>query len=296
MKNFGPILIVEGPNNSKVPYSRSLYINCSEKVLIDTGADPQELLNINEQFGVNLIINTHYHPDHTQHNHLFKHAKKWINPIEYHTSLTIDGIAKSNGIYQEWGSEGAKLWQENIPKEWIQSLSEIDGTYAYEKEYSFGGVNVIFLHTPGHTKGFSCPYFPNLGIVYTGDYDMTSFGPWYNGTDGSIDDFIKSGQRLLNIDADIFITGHQKGVFTRKEFKDAMLNYLSIIDMRDEIIAQYVQQGMNFDELTSIGIFYPQKALEHKILRTWERGGIRKHLHRIGYTVENSTIKLLCAK
>ena len=43
MKQIGPLLIIEGANNSKVPFSRSLYINTNDKVLIDTGADPTEL-------------------------------------------------------------------------------------------------------------------------------------------------------------------------------------------------------------------------------------------------------------
>lgn len=39
MNRIGPIIILEGANFSKVPYSRSLYLDCSEKVLIDTGAE-----------------------------------------------------------------------------------------------------------------------------------------------------------------------------------------------------------------------------------------------------------------
>ncbi|MCM3410507.1 MBL fold metallo-hydrolase [Metabacillus litoralis] len=294
MQQIGPIQIIEGPHKSKVPYSRSLYIASShEKVLIDTGADPHSLQQLNKQSGVDLVINTHYHPDHTCHNYLFPKAEKWINKIEYEMSLTVEGIAKANGVYQEWGSPGVKEWAKNIPQTWIQSLSEINGYYEYEKEYRLGDVNVIFLHTPGHTKGFNCPYFPDFGVVFTGDYDMTTFGPWYNGTDGNIDEFISSAQRLLSLDANTFITGHQKGTFQKDEFHAAMKKYLTIIDQRDNVIEKYVKQGLDFEELTSIGIFYPKNTLEHSILKTWERSGIRKHLHRLGYKVENGTIKHL---
>lgn len=291
MQKIGPIMIIEGPNHSKVPYSRSLYLDCPDKVLIDTGAKREDLLFIDQIYGVDLIINTHYHPDHTLHNYLFPSATKLINPKEYKSSLTIDGITHNNGVFQEWGPKGVEQWKKNIPEEWLKSLLDISGTYEYEKVYSFGGINVSFLHTPGHTSGFSCPYFPDLGIVYTGDYDMTSFGPWYNGTDGDIDHFITSGKRLLTIDADTFITGHQKGIFTRSEFENEMEKFLSLIDKRDQIIRQYVNYGIDFDELTSIGIFYPKKTLENSMLRTWERVGVRKHLHRLGYKVEGSTIK-----
>lgn len=291
MQQIGPLIIVEGPNNSKVPFSRSLYINCSEKILIDSGADPKALLNINEQFGINLILNTHYHPDHTQHNYLFPKAKKLINSLEFDTARSIEGIGKANGIYQEWGDAGIELWKKNVPKEWVNSLWEITSTYDYEVEYSFGGVKVIFLHTPGHTSGLASPYFPELGVVYVSDYDMTSFGPWYNGTDGNIDEFIKSGKRLLNLDADTFITGHQKGTFTKKEFQHEMEKFLDIIDKRDEIIDNCVRKGLTFEELTNIGVFYPKKMLNRSILKTWERSGARKHLHRLGhYSLENEGV------
>jgi hydroxyacylglutathione hydrolase len=296
MNQIGPIIIVEGTNNSKVPYSRSLFINCSDKVLIDTGADAYSLLEIGRQYGVELILNTHYHPDHTLHNHLFRNATKLINPIEFETVRTIEGVAKANGVYQEWGYDGVEMWSKSLPQEWVKNLGEISGTYQYETEYSFGGVKVIFLHTPGHTKGLACPYFPQLGVVFAGDYDMTSFGPWYNGSDGNIEDFIASGKLLLTLDANTYITGHQKGIFTKQEFQEAMEKFLEIIDRRDQTIDQYVHQGLTFEELTNVGIFYPKSKLDNPILKTWERSGIRKHLHRLGYTVPESTAELINVK
>lgn len=293
MRRIGPIMIIEGANNSKVPFSRSLYINSRDKVLIDTGADPAELRSLDEQYGVELVINTHYHPDHTLHNHLFRKAEKWINPLEFETIQSMEGIARGNGVFQEWGSEGVEALRKHMPKEWVQNLGEISGTYNYEEEYNFSGVKVKFLHTPGHTKGYSSPYFPELGVVYVGDFDMTSFGPWYFGTDGDIDEFIESSKFLLELDAATYITGHQKGVFNKQEFIEAMRNFIAIIDQRDETIEKYVRQGMNFEELTNIGIFYPKKILDVMIMRTWERSGIRKHLQRLGYHVQGSEIQLV---
>jgi glyoxylase-like metal-dependent hydrolase (beta-lactamase superfamily II) len=292
MKRIGPIMILEAPNQCKLPYSRSLYIDCPERILIDSGCDPDTLVKINQEYGIELIMNTHYHPDHTQFNHLLPTATKWINPIEFETSITIEGVARSNGVFQEWGAEGIEKWKKSIPKGLVQSLSEISGAYQHEIEYSFGGVKVVFLHTPGHTGGFTCPYFPDLGVVFVGDYDMSSFGPWYNGTDGDIDDFIQSGKRLLSLDADTYITGHHKGIFSKHEFRQAMEQFLAVIDKRDELIEHYARQELTFEEITDIGIFYPKKMLKSMIHKTWERSGIRKHLQRLGITLPESNIVL----
>ncbi|WP_449539666.1 MBL fold metallo-hydrolase [Ferdinandcohnia sp. Marseille-Q9671] len=289
MERIGPLLIIEGPSKSKVPFSRSLYIDCPDKVLIDTGAAPEALVEIESRKGVDLIVNTHYHPDHTQHNHLFPYTPKLINSIEYKTARSIDGVAKLNGIYQEWGSSGVELFRNSVPTEWVENLTDISDFYEYEKEYRFGDVTVRFLHTPGHTKGFACPYFPDLGVVFASDYDMTTFGPWYCGTDGDIDEFIASAKRLLSLDVNTYITGHQKGVFTKKEFNEAMVPYLDIINERDRKIEQLVHKGLDFEELTNVGIFYPKKALTQPLYQTWERVGIRKHLKRLGLSVPEAS-------
>ncbi|MBS4215972.1 MBL fold metallo-hydrolase [Neobacillus rhizophilus] len=296
MNRIGPIIIMEGPNSSKVPFSRSLYIDCEEKVLIDSGAEAKALLELDHEKGIDLIINTHYHPDHTLHNHLFRDATKLINKIEFETSRTVEGIAHANGVYQEWGPRGVEAWKKTLPQEWVQNLGGFSGTYEYESEYVFDDVKVVFLHTPGHTSGLACPYFPELGVVFAGDYDMTTFGPWYNGTDGNIDDFINSGKRLLTLDANTYITGHQKGIFTKEEFTDAMDKFLDIIDQRDEKIEGYVKQGLSFKELTEIGIFYPKATLTTPILKTWERSGIRKHLERLGYVVAETASEIVRVK
>ncbi|MBU8907887.1 MBL fold metallo-hydrolase [Desertibacillus haloalkaliphilus] len=294
MNRIGPLIIIEGRNNSKVPYSRNVYINGSEKVLIDCGADEKSLTKLNQELGIEFIINTHYHPDHTQYNYLFPNAQKWINPLEYHMSQSVDAIARANGIYQEAGESGVEKWKEAIPQQWVNSLRGLSQTYEYEVEYEFDGVKVLMLHTPGHTSGLASPYFPELGVVYVSDYDMSSFGPWYNGTDGSIDDFIRSGKRLLDLDANTYITGHQKGIFTKQEFQEEMERFLGIIDQRDEGISKYVQRGLTFEELTSIGIFYPEHTLDVPIFKTWERSGIRKHLHRLGLNqLENDNSQIV---
>ena len=286
MKRIGNLIVIESPQNSKVPYSRSLFIDSPEGVLIDSGAKPEALLEIDKEFGIGLIMNTHYHPDHTQCGYLFPDPEKRINPVEFETARSMKNVANEYGILQELDQKAYQKWLDTVPSRWEQSLQQISGAYEYNKEYSFGGVKVIFLHTPGHTKGLACPYFPEEGVVFTVDYDMSSFGPWYNGTDGDIDQFIKSGLMLLELDADTYITGHHKGILSKNEFAEAMKKYLAVIDKREEKIEKHVRMGLTFEELANVGIFYPKHILEKEPLyRVWERSGIRKHLQRMGLSV-----------
>ncbi len=47
-----------------------------------------------------------------------------------------------------------------------------------------------------------------------GDYDLTAFGPWYGDLYSDIDQTIESINRLKGLSADVWLTGHETGLFT----------------------------------------------------------------------------------
>ena len=138
------------------------------------------------------------------------------------------------------------------------------------------------LHALGHTRGYSCPYLPEHGILFVGDFDLTSFGPFYMDADGDIDAFIKSAYMTLEVDAKYYVTAHQKGVKDADEYKRELMEYVHIIDRRDEKIKQCIRQGIPMKDLIYQEIFYYK---QHLGLRPFfiksEKIGIAKHLKRL---------------
>ena len=102
--------------------------------------------------------------------------------------------------------------------EWWLSTARLHGTYKWGDIIDFGHTKMRIIAAPGHSAGFCCLHFPELGVVYTGDIDLTAFGPWYFGADGDIGCFIDSALSLPKLDADTFITGHEEGILSRPAF------------------------------------------------------------------------------
>ena len=61
-----------------------------------------------------------------------------------------------------------------------------------EETIDLGSLSVQVIATPGHTPGHLSFFFPEEKILFLGDYDLTSFGPWYGDVYSSIEQTIKS--------------------------------------------------------------------------------------------------------
>ncbi len=293
MVNFKYIKAIPGSNNSKFPNCTSLLIDDGDIIaLIDPGAGQGALLNATGNCRVNILINTHYHFDHISGNYLFPDAQLFVNPIEIDCFPNLKEVAKLLGIEEIYGREGTLDWIKRVSAphspqsefspsnrhEWWMSTRFSASPYSYDREWNIGKVRVIMIHTPGHTSGFCCPYFPDEGLVYTGDIDLTNFGPWYAGSDGSIEKFIASAYRIAQLDADWFLTGHQVGMITKAEFISKLDQYIDIIDKRNKRLNSLLESGIQPKELHQYGLLYSPEYQVDPWIYMWERITIRKHL------------------
>lgn len=290
---FGPITVIEGSGGARFPFCNSLLIGGDPPVLIDPGAGPAVLVPLAATVGV--VLNTHYHFDHISGNHLFPRARLLINEVEAGDFRTRSGLAARLGITAADGPEGAGRWLDAVRQpgerppaptpharhEWWLSTGRVDGTYPYGREFGLGATAVVMVHTPGHTAGFCCPYFPREGLVYAGDYDLTSFGPWYAGADGDPAAMEASARRLAELDANHFVTGHQEGVLSRAEFLARLEDYLSVIRRRDERYLALVREGRDFAAIVAAGVLYPARYHNDPWVAMWERLTAAKHLARL---------------
>ena len=74
---------------------------------------------------------------------------------------------------------------------------------------------------PGHTAGHCVLLVEPQGIAFIGDFDLSSFGPYYGDATSSLADFRRSLQRLAELPASVWITSHHKGVIDdRARFLD----------------------------------------------------------------------------
>ncbi|HMF30970.1 MAG TPA: MBL fold metallo-hydrolase [Candidatus Lokiarchaeia archaeon] len=294
--DLGPIQVVEGPKHSRFPSCRSLFIDDREKIIIDPGADAAILQKLNEQQPISRVFCSHYHFDHIRGNGLFPTAEIWINEWEGECFMDRRNVAKRVGILEVWGEAGVDEWLQYIQQEdppqtpfspsrnplWFSATSRLDGTYADGEVFDFGEVKMEVINSPGHTEGHCCFLFPQQRAVYSPDIDLTTWGPWYGGSDSNIDLFINSARALLFLDVDWIITGHEAGIVSKVDYATQVEDYLAIIDRREDLILDALQTPMSLDQLTAKGIIYggSQYVEQDPWVFAWEKVSLVHHLER----------------
>ncbi|GAA4714876.1 MBL fold metallo-hydrolase [Brevibacillus fulvus] len=261
-EKIGPIEIIMGEKQSRAPYSTTLLIRGRQgSTLIDCGGGPAVYAYLREQ-NIRQILLTHFHPDHTSGAALFPEAQVLTNPFDYGRLLNQ-----------------AKREADDSP---YRPVGPIQLIYPYHQLMTVSETKLLMIHAPGHSDGFCCPYFPDLGVLMVGDIDLTSFGPWYFGPDSDIDQFIQSAQQTLEVDAKYFVTSHQKGMFELADYRQKLPQYLEIIEQREARLKQAVKRGCSPGELVYENIIYYADNVRQTpwILRN-EQMGLAKHLLRL---------------
>jgi hydroxyacylglutathione hydrolase len=288
-ERIGPVEIIVGEKESRAPFSTSLLIKGSKgSTLIDCGAG-QAAFDYFKRQNLQQIYLTHFHPDHTWGTRQFSDVPIVANPYDYRRFLGTAEMLKGNMLFAQ--AEGKdeqrteavrKSAEESSSNPYPRQPATAQLIYPYEQVIDMSGTKVIMLHAPGHCEGFCCPYFPDYGILHVGDFDLTSFGPWYFNSDSHIDQFIESGKKTLQMDAKYYITSHQKGMVLQAEYREKLLDYLDIIERREQKIKQAIKKGCAPQDLDMQEVFYFRKNIEQNPrLKRIEQMGLVKHLQRL---------------
>ncbi|MBB6449130.1 glyoxylase-like metal-dependent hydrolase (beta-lactamase superfamily II) [Geomicrobium halophilum] len=285
IQKIGPIEVIKGQRNSKVPFSTSILVKGNEADgLIDCGTGEEGFSYLNDYYDIQHLLLTHYHIDHVWGSMYYPNAKVFVNRIDAPKLNNPEWLAKAMGIRALMGESELDKWlnASNQGHSYQDVLAREKEIYPYDETFTLAGRKIQMLHAPGHCEGFCCPYFPEEGVLVVGDYDLTSFGPWYNNADSDIDQLITSGEMTLNIDADYYVTSHHKGIFSRKEYEIALDNYLAIVEKRERKIIQLFKEGTAIGDLIHREVFYLNRniAADPNFLR-FEIMGIAKHLKRL---------------
>lgn len=292
---FDRISIIPGEDGCRFPHCTSLLIDDDVKVLIDPGAGLKTLTRLKRETSIDLVINTHYHFDHIAYNYLFDQARTIINEHEAPCYRDKKYLASLLGMEEVYGPAWVDAWIARIADpatkqspfspqnrhEWWLSASRVDEEYRWGDVMDFGKTRMQVIGAPGHSKGFSCLNFPDQGVMYVADLDLTSFGPWYAGSDGDIDCFIASCESIKAIDCDCFITGHEKGSLNRKDFLAGLDRFIEIIDERDRKILSVLQRPLSLKEIVDQGLIYGRKYHVDAWIYMWEFLMIKKHVRRM---------------
>jgi len=246
------IWIVEGGKNGRYPYAHSLYVADGGGILVDAGSDPAEIERLRNEYGIAAVVMTHYHEDHFTYLSRLPDAEVWSSGADAPALESLETLLAWYGMV---GTEWDAFFRKLLTEKFHFKPRTIGRTIADGEELRFGKTRAVAVVAPGHTPGHLCLHFPDDGILFLGDYDLTAFGPWYGDLTGDIETFRRSALRLAAIAADRYVVSHE-GPVHRGPIAEKMLAYLAVIDRREEALREYVRKPRTRAEIIARRLIY----------------------------------------
>jgi glyoxylase-like metal-dependent hydrolase (beta-lactamase superfamily II) len=246
------IRVVEGGKGGRYPYAHSLYIADGGGILVDAGSDPAEIDRLRTSSGIAAVVMTHYHEDHFTYLSRLPDTPVWSSAADAPALESLETLLAWYGVLgNEWDAFYRKLFAEKFPF----APRTVARKIADGEELRFGDTRAVAIVAPGHTPGHLCLHFPDDGILFIGDYDLTEFGPWYGDLAGDMEAFRRSARRLAGIAADRYVVSHE-GPVHRGPIAEKMSAYLAVIDRREEALRDYLREPRTRAEIIARRLIY----------------------------------------
>ena len=284
-RQLGRIHFVYGENGGKYPFNHSLYLKGDKaRVVIDPACSLEKLTKLKSE-GVDAVWLSHWHEDHIRYIDLFENRPLWMSQRDF---LPLTDI----NVFLDWYDIKTPPERES----WTKIMQDVfnfrprreANFLADDETVDLGGLTVRIIPTPGHTPGHLSFFFPEEELLFLGDYDLTTFGPWYGDLYSSIEETIQSIRKLKAVPARRWVASHNTGLF---EENPARLwdDYENIIYRREEKILNYLDEPKTLEKILSAWLIYGRPREPKEMYEFNERVLICKHLK---YLIKQGKIML----
>lgn len=267
------LFFVSGEQNGQFPYSNGLMLNNGLKVLVDTGFGPSRRVAIMATGEVDVIINTHFHLDHAYGNQFFPKAQVWVHTSDAPALRSPEHFFAYTGFCEFYKYADDKHFPGGPPRR------EVDRELADGEVLDFGDVRFQVIHTPGHTPGHIALYELQSGILFSGDIDLSPFGPWYGNLRSNLEEFADSIKRLIELKPKVLVTSHA-GIVT-DNISERLREYADKLNLRDEQILQHLRVPKTMSDLVDMKIIFRHYPEPQRLYRFFEEVMLEKHLQRL---------------
>ena len=215
---FGPVTVYFGEKTGKYPDGNMVVVRgCDATAVFDT---PQVANRLPEVLAeADLVIQGHVHEDHMAGLHLLPGKPVWVHEADLDAARSWAGLSRHYGYPQPI----LDALHDKIRREFHYAPRPDALPYADGQVWDLGGVQVRAIHLPGHTAGHCVLLVEPVGVAFIGDFDLSSFGPYYGDATSSLADFRRSLQRLADLPATVWVTSHHKGAIDDRATFDALL-------------------------------------------------------------------------
>jgi glyoxylase-like metal-dependent hydrolase (beta-lactamase superfamily II) len=190
---------------------------------------------------VDRVWNSHCHEDHIAGNHLFESV-----PWELHEADLL-GLHSFAGFLQIYGYDDSVLgggWERALKEQFFYTANPSASGFRDGHVLELGGgVRVRVIHTPGHTRGHCAFHIEPDDVLYIGDIDLSSFGPYYGDAWSDLEDFERSLRLVRAFEAKHYATFHHVGVVDRETFLARLGKYEAVIASREQRLLAYLAEA-----------------------------------------------------
>lgn len=261
---------VSGEKNGQFPFSNGLMLETGLRVLVDTGFGPSRRETVKAAGKVDVIINTHFHMDHAYGNQFFPKAQIWAHALDAPALRSPEQFRAYTGFH------GIREFPDfpGGPPAQVVNRELVD-----EEVLDFEDIALKVIHTPGHTPGHISLFEHKAGILFSGDIDLSPFGPWYGNIRSNLEDFRRSIKRLIELNPKVIVTGHS-GIIS-DNIQGRLRKYADKLDLRDEQILQHLSASKTLADLVDMKIIYRRFPEPQRLYRFFEGVMLEKHLHSL---------------
>ena len=277
---LGAVTVVLGERGGRYPQGNSLFIEGSRETAV---IDPSlRLLALGDGLPrVQRVLSSHCHEDHIAGNHLFPEASWHAHEHDVEGLRSLDAMMEIYGYEGPTGDDFRRVLVEDFHyRARPDARSFTDGAV-----FDLGDVRVRVLHTPGHTRGHSCFLVEGRGcedgLLYLGDIDLTSFGPYYGDAASDLEDFERSIELVRGVHVRWYATFHHIGVLEGREaFERRLERFAGRIEERERRLLEFLAEPRTLDEIARHRFVYrPQDEVPWA--EAVERRSMEQHLERL---------------
>ncbi len=231
-----------GPNAGLVRTSKGI-------VVVDTTISPLDMQERLDAAGAaasdaSLVINTHFHSDHTWGNQLFACPilAHQVCRDEMEARLAEDWSPKEIAAYIEERGKSEPAWAEDMRRKWADlRITLPTETFEERREAEIGGVRIEVIHFDAHTPDSSVVWLPEAEVLFAGDLIFEGRYPFLY--DADVPALIDALKRLPDLGAQAIVPGH--GALCGEREIDGLVGYLEETWTRT---ADHVTEGHSEDE------------------------------------------------
>lgn len=282
--SFGPVRVIPGGRGGRYPEGNSLLVEGERESVI---IDPSLALTGSERPRVDRVLNSHCHEDHIAGNYLFANVPWLVHDADRSGFRSLDDMMAIYGFDDSADEAIDRAFRKLVVEQFHYTPRADVGTLRPGERFDFGGVSLEVIHTPGHTRGHCCFLIEwaesgaTRRLVYLGDIDLSSFGPYYGDAWSDLVDFERSLARVGAIEADWYATFHHIGVVAgRDAFLERLDRYAGVIASREQRLLDFLCKPHDLAEIVAHRFIYrPGDAVG--FADPVERRSMGQHIERL---------------